>query len=47
MKNFVRSLLALTILTAPFAAGDASAHAHLVKSTPAEGAVTAAPQMIM
>jgi len=47
MKNLVRSLIAAALMAAPFAAGHALAHAHLLKAFPADGAVTAAPQMIM
>lgn len=47
MKTLVRTLIASLILASPLAATDALAHAHLLKSTPAEGAVTASPQMIM
>jgi len=47
MKTLIRSLLAAGVLATPLAATDAFAHAHLLKSTPAEGAVTASPQMIM
>jgi len=47
MKTLVRTLLAAVFLAAPLAATGALAHAHLVKSLPADGAVTASPQMIM
>ena len=47
MKTLVRTLLAAAILAAPLAAGNALAHAHLLTSMPANGAVTASPQMIM
>lgn len=47
MKTLIRTLLAAAVLAAPFAAGDALAHAHLLKSMPSDGAVTAPPQMIM
>jgi len=47
MKTLIRIVLAAAILAAPFAATDALAHAHLLKAMPADGAVTASPQMIM
>jgi len=47
MKTLIRALLAAAILAAPLAATDALAHAHLLKALPADGAVTASPQMIM
>ncbi|MGN6209435.1 copper homeostasis periplasmic binding protein CopC [Asticcacaulis sp.] len=47
MKTLIRTLAAAAILAMPLAATDALAHAHLLKSMPAEGAVTASPQMIM
>jgi len=47
MKNLVRSLVVAAALATPFAATGALAHAHLLKALPADGAVTAAPQMIM
>lgn len=47
MKNFVRSLAAAAVMATAFATTGALAHAHLLKSLPAEGAVTGSPQMIM
>ena len=47
MKTFVRTLIAAALLITPLSATDAFAHAHLLKSMPADGAVTASPQMIM
>lgn len=47
MKTLIRTLIAAALLATPLAAAQAFAHAHLVKSTPADGAVTASPQMIM
>jgi methionine-rich copper-binding protein CopC len=47
MKTLVRTLLAAVLLAAPLAATDTMAHAHLLKAMPADGAVTASPQMIM
>jgi|SRR6185312_3119112 len=47
MKTLIRTLLAVAVLAAPLSATNALAHAHLLKSTPVDGAVTASPQMIM
>jgi methionine-rich copper-binding protein CopC len=47
VKTLIRTLLAAAFLAMPFSATEALAHAHLLKSLPADGAVTASPQMIM
>jgi hypothetical protein len=47
MKNVIRSLASAAVIATAFAATGALAHAHLLKSLPTDGAVTAPPQMIM
>ncbi len=47
MKKLTNLVFAAALVALPFVAGEASAHAKLVKATPADGSTTASPQMIM